>query len=92
MKIKKEETQITGHWLFDGKSMTEDENCKRIEWLRKNYLVLLAIDESGWLKLYQDPEDRRYWELGFPFGEMQGGGAPVLTLLFENEARDRYNF
>jgi len=50
-------------------------------------LELISADESGWLKLYQDPEDKRYWQLSFEHGEMQGGGPPSLILLSELEAK-----
>lgn len=59
MKIKDNETKIIGHWKFDGKKMIADEQCKRIDWLRTNYLELISTDTSGWLKLYRDPEDGR---------------------------------
>lgn len=91
MKIEKNETKIAGHWIFDGTKMIADENCKRIDWLRSNYLKLISTDESGWLKLYQDPDDNRYWQLNFEHGEMQGGGPPSLILLSESEAKAKYN-
>jgi len=91
MKIDKNETKIVGHWIFDGSKMIADEGCKRIDWLRSNYLKLVSTDASGWLKLYQDPEDKRYWQLNFEHGEMQGGGPPSLILLSETEAKEKYN-
>jgi hypothetical protein len=92
MKIRETETEIIGHWIFNGKSMLADEQCQRIDWLRQYYLTKITSDKSGWITLYQDPEDKRYWELNFPKGEMQGGGPPALLFLSENEARRKYNF
>ncbi|GAB3910029.1 Imm27 family immunity protein [Mucilaginibacter boryungensis] len=91
MRITKDETKIVGHWIFDGSKMIADETCKRIDWLRNNYLKLISTDGSGWLNLYQDPEDKRYWQLNFEHGEMQGSGPPTLILLSESEAKDKYN-
>jgi len=91
MKIEKNETKIVGHWIFDGSKMTADETCKRIDWLRSSYLKLISTDDRGWLKLYQDPDDKRYWQLNFEHGEMQGGGPPSLILLSESEAKEKYN-
>jgi hypothetical protein len=91
MKIRDDETQITGHWLFDGKSVLGDDNCNRIDLLRASYLKYISADKSGWRKLYQDPEDGRYWQLNFEHGEMQGGGPPSLLCLSELEIKELYN-
>ena len=91
MKIDKNETKIIGHWNFNGSKMIADDQCLRIDMLIKNYLVRVATDSSGWLTLYQDPNDCRYWELTYPDSEMQGGGPPLLILLSESEAKDKYN-
>lgn len=90
MKIDKNEVEIIGKWIFDGKQMLADEQAKRIDWLRANYLKKITADESGWNILYQDPEDKRYWELTYPQSEMHGGGPPSLTLLSETQAREKY--
>jgi len=92
MKIDKDETEISGNWVFNGSKMITDEQCARIDWLRSNYLIEIATDKSGWLKLYQDPEDKRYWQLDFKQGELQGGGPPSLVLLSEFEAKSKFNF
>jgi len=57
MKINKNETAIIGQWIFDGHKMIADEQEQRIDWLRSNYLLRIANDESGWIILYQDPQD-----------------------------------
>jgi hypothetical protein len=89
-KIKHDETLISGQWIFDGSKVIADSQCERIDWLRRSYLILIATDDSGWLKLYQDPEDKRYWQLNFDQGELQGGGPPTLKLLTEHEAKEKY--
>jgi hypothetical protein len=91
MKIDKNETEIISNWIFDGRRMITDEQGKRIDWLIHDYLKKVANDESGWFILYQDPEDRRYWELTYPKSEMHGGGPPALTLLSQSEASNKYN-
>ena len=91
MKLEKDDIKIVGNWIFDGIKMIVDDQCKRIDWLRNNYLKLIATDETGWLKLYQDPVDKRFWQLIFEQGEMQGGGPPTLILMSETEAKEKYN-
>jgi hypothetical protein len=90
MRINKDETMITGHWVLDGNRMIADDDCRRIDWLRNFYLKNVASDPTGWLKLYQDPEDGRYWQLEFEHGEMQAGGPPSLKLISESEAKDKF--
>ncbi|MES2416533.1 MAG: Imm27 family immunity protein [Bacteroidota bacterium] len=90
MIISFNETKITGNWILDGAKVVEDENCKRINWLRSNYLMKIATDETGWIILYQDPEDKRYWELVYEHGELQGGGPPSLIQLSKEEATLKY--
>jgi hypothetical protein len=90
MKINKEETKIVGHWIFDGSKMTTDEACKRIESLVAGYLIKITTD-GGWDILYQDPEDKRYWELIYPNSEMHGGGPPSLILLSEVQVKEKYH-
>lgn len=40
-------------------------------------------DRNGadWTVLYQDPQDKRYWEFHYPEGELHGGGPPSLRVL-----------
>jgi hypothetical protein len=63
MNMEKKETKVVGHWIFDGSKMISDDECKRIDWLGSHYLKQVSVDSTGWLKLYQDPEDGRYWQL-----------------------------
>lgn len=92
MKIKAEETILKGGWkLSGGKSMEADSVSKRIEWLITKYLIEVGEDESGWNKLYQDPEDNRYWELTYLESQTHGGGAPQLENIAPQEAAKKYN-
>lgn len=90
MKPQKDENKIIGNWILKDGRMTADSNCERINWLRANYITLISTDDSGWLKLYQDPIDKRYWQLEFPYGEMHGGGPPSLILLSGGEAKEKF--
>ena len=91
MKIDKEETKIIGSSSFDGFKIIADEQSKRIDWLVKHYLEKISSDGLNWTVLYQDPEDKRYWELEFPQSDEHGGGPPSLVLLSESDAEERYN-
>jgi hypothetical protein len=92
MSILKNETKLLGQWLFENGSMQKDATTIRIESLLENYLKLVARNSSGWDALFSDPNDGRFWELTFPFSEMQGGGPPCLTAISLEEARGRYSF
>ena len=73
-----EDKIIEGKWLFDGKEMSSDHNCKRIDWLINDRLIKIKSKDNGWTSVYIDPADFRYWELSYPQGELQGGGPPML--------------
>ncbi|HEY8930521.1 MAG TPA: Imm27 family immunity protein [Mucilaginibacter sp.] len=90
MKIKSDEVRIDGHLNFDGSKMIADEHTQRIYELIKNHLIKIATDFSGWLTLYQDPIDGRYWELNYPNSEIHGGGPPTLTFLQAPDAKAKY--
>jgi len=90
MKLKSEETILKGSWKLSGDSMEADSVSERIEWLITEYLIEIGEDESGWNKLYQDPEDNRYWEVTYPESETHGGGAPQLENISTQEAEKKY--
>ena len=92
MKINSSETAIVGKWLLIDGKMTSDENEKRIDWLINNCLVKISVDWSGWEKLYQDTDDNRYWELTYPYGEMQGRGPKSLNVISHDQATEKYKF
>lgn len=90
MKLKSEETILKGSWKLVGDSMVADSVSERIEWLITEYLIQIGEDESGWNKLFQDPEDNRYWELTYSESETHGGGAPQLESISIQEADKNY--
>lgn len=90
MKLKPNEIELRGSWKLEGTSMNADAVCMRIESLIATYLIEISEDDSGWNKLFQDPEDKRYWELSYPESEMHGGGAPLLRNLSLQEAKEKY--
>lgn len=90
MKIEPNETILKGSWIFKDGSMTNDSVSQRIENLIAKHLIEIGEDESGWNKLYIDPEDNRYWELTYPESEAHGGGAPQLELLSDQQAKSKY--
>jgi hypothetical protein len=92
IQIKSEEVELRGKWILNGSSIEVDDVSKRIEKLISEHLIEIATDESGWEKLYQDPEDKRFWELIYPESEMQGGGPTMLRNLSEFEAREKYTW
>ncbi len=92
MEISSSENSIIEQWEFINNRMITNEQGKRIDWLVKNYLEIVSTDKSGWLVLYQDPKDKRYWELSYPNGEMQGGGPRQLKVVSEADAMSKYIF
>jgi Immunity protein 27 len=92
MKPSNNENKLIGQWVFKDGEVRRDEGAARIQWLISSYLMKIATDGSGWSTLYQDPGDKRLWELTYPHGEMQGGGPPSLTHLSEEEAKNKYNW
>ncbi|CAF3478399.1 unnamed protein product, partial [Rotaria socialis] len=70
--------------------MKADDNTLRIEFLIKNSLLKITSDETGWDVLYQDKNDRRYWELIYYKSEMHGGGPPLLQLIAEEDVQKKY--
>lgn len=90
MKLEPHDTELCGRWnLIDGK-MVPDEVCTRIEALTSEYLKKIGTDPSGWDMLYQDPWDKRFWELVYLESEIQGGGPPTLRIITNEEVRKKY--
>ena len=94
MKLLPSETELVGHWISAGGGQSGDATCERIHWLAEHHLRKVAVSKEwgGWLTLYQDPDDGRYWERTYPQGEMQGGGPPQLTQISGENARAKYEF
>ncbi len=92
MKLRPEETEVTGHWVFDGRTMHADDVCERIEFLTSQALEWLAFskDYGAWETLYRDPADGRLWERTYPQGDLQGGGPPRLSTISPEDAAAKY--
>jgi hypothetical protein len=79
MKLESHEAYIVGKWIIVNNRVVADDNCKRIEYLTRNYLKKVKSSSDGWLATYQDPATLLYWELSYPHSELHGGGPPVLS-------------
>lgn len=88
--LKQSEAMLKGKWLLAGSSVVADNTSLRIEYLTSNVLSLVTIDDSGWVSLYRDPQDLRYWELSYPESDEHGGGAPILRCVNDVEIRARW--
>jgi len=90
MKLRPEETELTGKWRVTGQEIEKDPTARRIERLTRTMLRRLGADPSGWDTLYRDPEDDRLWELTFPDSDSEGGGPPRLAVVEADTARQKY--
>ena len=90
--IGSDETKIIGNWIEVNGRVVGDEACERIDKLTSGYLVQIAYhtENGGWETLFQDPNDRRFWERIYPLGHMHGGGPPSLMLLDDEDAQGKY--
>lgn len=88
--LESSEFLLTGKWVTKGGSVVADDTSRRIEFLISDVLVQVATDDSGWVVLYKDPGDGRYWELSYPDSGEHGGGAPLLRCLGVEEVKQRY--
>lgn len=79
-KLQKNETSLVGTWNLDGVKIKKDHVCERIEWLIKECLTKVSVSDDGWTVIYQDPLDKRYWQLSYPQSHLSGGGPPSLTV------------
>jgi hypothetical protein len=92
IKLRPDETQLTGRWVRAGSKVVGDDTCARIHRLTSELLVELVRDASGWNTLYRDPQDGRLWELSYPKGDLHGGGPPQLSCIAERRAKDVYGY
>ena len=90
MKLRPDETELTGEWHMVGRAIEKNSTARRIERLTRTVLKRLGTDPSGWDTLYKDPDDGRLWELTFPDSDSEGGGPPRLALLEVDEALRKY--
>ena len=77
--------------MHDGTKVVEDDVSRRIRSLVAGPLQKLASAEEGWITLYLDPRDNRFWELQYPHSEMHGGGPPALICIQRTEATLKYD-
>jgi hypothetical protein len=88
MNLKSNEIELRGSWKLVDNLMKVDDIHERIESLTSSYLIEIGEDESGWNKLYQDPKDKRYWELSYPESEIHGGGSTFIKeFVFDRSKR-----
>ena len=92
MKLSDVEDKLVGRWIYQNGKMEQDDIAEQIVWLIRNHLKRIVSDSSGWIVLFQDPDDDRFWELSYPHGEWHGGGPPMLTCIQEQEAKKKYSF
>jgi hypothetical protein len=92
MEIKPEEIEFTSKAFLHNGSLVTDDVFRRINHLTSNYLNKITTDESGWDTLYQDPEDKRYWEKVYLDSGAHGGGLPSLINISLEKAKAKYNF
>lgn len=90
LEIESNEFELIGKWVFYENKIIEDETTKRIKYLKESYLIKIAISNSGWEILYQDPNDKRYWELTYIESHNHGGGPPSLINVDEKTAIEKY--
>jgi len=89
--ITPDENEIVGNWIaVDGK-VYNDQLSNRIEYLIDNCLKKISTDKSGWNFLYQDINDRRFWELIYRNGHYHGGGPKALYFIEKKVAIKKYN-
>jgi hypothetical protein len=86
-----QERLVVGGWVVTGDRTDADEATERIEWLTQSVLTELGTADGGWSVLYVDPADGRLWELTHPHSDAHGGGPPLLTLVDQASARNRYS-
>lgn len=91
-KLLPEEVNLIGSWVFKNGQVEGDENTKRIQYLIDNILEKKATSPDGWEILYLDQNDKRFWELTYPDGEMQGGGPPQLKCISREVAKQKYKY
>jgi len=92
MKLRPEETELVGKWIMVNGKIQSDATCERIHWLISNYLRKIGISKQwgAWETLFQDPDDRRFWEQTYPQSHMHGGGPPMLRCLSKEQAKEKY--
>jgi hypothetical protein len=88
------ETELTGLWIEIGGQVRGDAVCDRIASLTGGILDIVQDHPTsgGWVKLYRDKEDGRYWERSYPQSELHGGGPPRLRWISDGAVEKEYGF
>ncbi len=89
-RLQPTEIVLTGQWIESCNQVIGHDVCQRINWLIDSQLESIAIDSSGWDRLYRDPSDGRLWERTYPHSEMHGGGPPQLKIIAPETAAQKY--
>jgi hypothetical protein len=68
-------------WVWrDGQMIAEGPNQQIDELLAAN-LTEVAVDPSGWHKLYRHRDTGKFWKLDYPQNDLHGGGPRRLREL-----------
>lgn len=89
--LKSDEFKLQGKWITSNDKVIDDEISIRIKFLKNNYLIKLATSYDGWDTLFQDSNDKRFWELIFEKSELHGGGPPSLIVISKVDIEKKYN-
>lgn len=81
MQLQPNEVILIGSTYFKDGKVCKDSIFIRIEELISTSLIKIKTDESGWIVIYQDPIDSRYWELSYTDSHLHGGGCPTLKCI-----------
>jgi Immunity protein 27 len=81
---------LEGRWTFVDGKVLEDAICREIKKLTSIDYVEVAQDQSGWIRLFQDPMSGEYWELDYPQSGSHGAGPPRLRRISEPDVSTRY--
>jgi hypothetical protein len=88
------ETELTGRWEETGDRVRADATCERIASLTNG--VLDPVQDhpkfDGWVRLYRDQSDGRYWERSYSESGLHGGGPPTLRWASDEEVASHYGF
>ena len=88
------ETALTGKWIETHDGIRGDVTCDRIARLTDGVLDVVQDHpkSGGWVRLFRDVGDGRYWERSYPQSEMHGGGPPALRWIGDEELAREYDF
>ena len=80
-KLLPDESLLESVWTFQDGHLRDSGIAKRIDFLIKYHLIEIEKYNTGWVRLFVDPADDRYWELDYPQSELHGGGPPRLRVV-----------